>query len=101
MRDHIKLSNIRRDPRVALSFNVPREPRAWICPYAVVDARATVEPSVRIGDLMAAHAEVDVSPGSRPFSRGIRDRVHREVLDHAEWWHRPVDNQPRPAPPRH
>lgn len=45
MRDNVKLRNIRRDPRVALSFDGPREPGLWINPYAVVYARATVEPT--------------------------------------------------------
>ena len=45
MRDNVKLRNIRRDPRVALSFDGPREPGAWINPYAVIYARATVESS--------------------------------------------------------
>jgi len=32
MRDNVKLKNIRRDPRVALSFDAPREPGVWITP---------------------------------------------------------------------
>jgi PPOX class probable F420-dependent enzyme len=62
MRDNVKLRNIRRDPRVALSFDVPKEPGVWINPYAVVYARATVEPSPRIWELMTKHAKVYVSP---------------------------------------
>jgi len=62
MRDNVKLRNIRRDPRVALSFDGPRQPGLWINPYAVVYARATVEPSGRIWELMAKHAKVYVSP---------------------------------------
>ena len=62
MRDNVKLRNIRRDPRVALSFDLPREPGVWLSPYAVVYARATVEPSSRIWDLMTKHAKVYVSP---------------------------------------
>lgn len=62
MRDNVKLKNIRRDPRVALSFDVPRVPGIWINPYAVIYARATVEPSSRIWELMTKHARVYVSP---------------------------------------
>ncbi len=62
MRDNVKLRNIRRDPRVALSVDLPREPGVWINPYAVPYARATVEPSSRIWDLMTKHAKVYVSP---------------------------------------
>ncbi len=58
MRDNIKLRNIGRDPRVALSFDVPRELGIWINRYAVVYARAAVEASPRIWDLMAKHAKV-------------------------------------------
>jgi PPOX class probable F420-dependent enzyme len=62
MRDNIKLRNIRRDPRVALSFDGPRESGVWLSPYATVYARATVEPSDRIWELMARHAKVYISP---------------------------------------
>jgi PPOX class probable F420-dependent enzyme len=62
MSENVKLRNIRRDPRVALSFDGPREPGVWINPYAVIQARATVEPSDRIWDLMNRHAKVYVAP---------------------------------------
>jgi PPOX class probable F420-dependent enzyme len=62
MSDNVKLKNIRRDPRVALSFDAPREAGVWINPYAVVYARATVEPSAHIWDLMAKHAKAYVAP---------------------------------------
>jgi len=65
MRDNVKLKNIRRDPRVALSFDAPREPGVWINPYAVVYARAAVEPSPRIWDLMDKHAKAYVSPDAQ------------------------------------
>jgi PPOX class probable F420-dependent enzyme len=62
MSDNVKLKNIRRDPRVALSFDAPREPGIWINPYAVVYALASVEPSLQIWDLMARHAKAYVAP---------------------------------------
>jgi PPOX class probable F420-dependent enzyme len=58
----IKFRNIRRDPRVALSFDAPRESGVWINPYAVVYARATIEASLRMWDLMALSAKTYVSP---------------------------------------
>jgi PPOX class probable F420-dependent enzyme len=61
IRDNVKLRNIRRDPRVALSFDVPKEPGIWLNPYAVIYARATVEPSSRIWELMTKHAKAYVS----------------------------------------
>jgi PPOX class probable F420-dependent enzyme len=62
MSENVKLRNIRRDPRVALSFDGPREPGVWINPYAVIHARATVEPSHRIWELMNSRAKVYVAP---------------------------------------
>ena len=65
LRENIKLKNIRRDPRVVLSFDAPREPGTWINPYAVVYARAAVEPSTRIWELMERHAKAYVSPDAQ------------------------------------
>lgn len=62
MSDNVKLRNIRRDPRVALSFDAPRQSEVWINPYAVLYARAVVEHSDRIWDLMEKHAKSYVSP---------------------------------------
>jgi PPOX class probable F420-dependent enzyme len=74
IRDNVKLRNIRRDPRVALSFDLPREPGVWINPYAVLYAWATVEPSARIWDLMTKHAKVYVAPDAEvPASEGSED----------------------------
>ena len=58
----VKLRNIRRDPRVALSFDAPREPGVWINPYAVLHARAVVEPCPRVWEFMESRAKVYVSP---------------------------------------
>lgn len=62
MRENVKVRNIRRDPRVVLSIDGPREPGAWLNPHAIIQARATVEPSTRIWDLMAVHAKTYVAP---------------------------------------
>ena len=62
MSENVKIRNIRRDPRVALSFDAPRETGNWINPYAVVYTRASVEPSDRIWELMGRHAKVYVAP---------------------------------------
>jgi PPOX class probable F420-dependent enzyme len=64
MSDNLKLRNIRRDPRVALSFDAPRDPGSWLNPYAVIYATAVVEPSTRIWELMARHAKAYVSPNA-------------------------------------
>src|SRR5260370_16207815 len=44
MSRHVKLRNIERDPRVVLSFDAPRAPSVVMNPYAVVRARAAVQP---------------------------------------------------------
>ena len=95
MRDNIKLRNIRRDPRVAVSFDVPREPGVWINPYVVIYAEATVEPSPRIWDLMARHAKVYVSPEAEvPVPDGAGARLHCALLHHQNWGHRPMGDEP-------
>src|SRR4030081_463131 len=42
---YTKLRNIERDPRVVLSFDAPRAPGVFLNHYAVLRARATVQPS--------------------------------------------------------
>ncbi len=37
-----KVQNVERDPRVVLSFTAPRDREAFLNPYAVLHARATV-----------------------------------------------------------
>jgi PPOX class probable F420-dependent enzyme len=58
----VKLRNIERDPRVALSFEAPRAPGVFLNPYAVLRARATVQPSDEAWDLLNRLAKVYVSP---------------------------------------
>jgi PPOX class probable F420-dependent enzyme len=45
MHHHKKLNNIERDPRVVLSFPAQRDHGVVMNPYAVLRARAKVEPS--------------------------------------------------------
>ena len=56
-----KLRNIERDPRVVLSFDAPRQPGVFLNPYAVLRARAVVEPSDDAWDLLNALTKVYVS----------------------------------------
>ena len=44
MQWYAKLRNIERDPRVVLSFVAPRMPGVFLNPYAVLHARAAIEP---------------------------------------------------------
>jgi PPOX class probable F420-dependent enzyme len=58
---HAKLRNIERDPRVALSFDAPRSPGILMNPYAVLRARATIQPSDQTWDLLNRLAKVYIS----------------------------------------
>ena len=61
MSRHLKLRNIERDPRVVLSFAAPRERGVFLNPYAVVRARATVQPSDGAWDLLNRLTKVYVA----------------------------------------
>lgn len=68
---HRKLRNIERDPRVVLSFDAPRDHSAVLNPYAVLRARAIVEPSDGAWDLLDRLAKVYMSPADEfPAPRG-------------------------------
>jgi PPOX class probable F420-dependent enzyme len=64
MRHHTKLRNIERDPRVVLSFCGPRDHKAFLNPYVVLRAEATVEPSDGVWDLLNRLAKVYLTPDS-------------------------------------
>jgi PPOX class probable F420-dependent enzyme len=64
MSHYLKLRNIERDPRVVLSFDAPRQPGVPLNPYAVLHARAVVEPSDHTWDLLNALTKIYVSPGT-------------------------------------
>jgi PPOX class probable F420-dependent enzyme len=66
-----KVRNVERDPRVVLSFAAPAEPGVFMNPYAVLQARATVEPSDQTWDLLDRLTKVYVSPDAGfPGPRG-------------------------------
>ncbi|MYT28256.1 MULTISPECIES: PPOX class F420-dependent oxidoreductase [unclassified Streptomyces] len=62
MSRHVKLRNIERDPRVVISFDAPRKPGVFLNPYAVLRARATVQPSDTAWDLLNRLAKTYISP---------------------------------------
>jgi PPOX class probable F420-dependent enzyme len=64
MRHNQKLKNIERDPRVALSFDAPRDHNAFLNPYAVLHATARVERSDHAWDLLNRLAKVYMQPDS-------------------------------------
>jgi PPOX class probable F420-dependent enzyme len=59
---HLKVRNVERDPRVVLSFTAPRDPSAVMNPYAVLRARASVEPTDEAWDLLNRLAKVYMAP---------------------------------------
>ena len=68
---YAKLRNIERDPRVVLSFEAPRDRGAFLNPYAVLRARAAIEPSDGAWDLLNRLTKVYLSPGTDfPAPRG-------------------------------
>src|SRR5487761_333048 len=59
---YAKLRNIERDPRVVLSFDALRAPGVFLNPYAVLRARATVQPSDDAWHLLNRLTKVYMSP---------------------------------------
>ena len=62
MSRYVKLRNIERDPRVVLSFDAPRVAGAFLNEYAVIQARAAIEPGEAAWDLLNRLAKVYVAP---------------------------------------
>jgi PPOX class probable F420-dependent enzyme len=62
MSRYAKLRNIERDPRVVLSFDAPRVAGAFLNEYAVLRARAAIEPGDAAWDLLNRLAKVYVAP---------------------------------------
>jgi PPOX class probable F420-dependent enzyme len=82
MSHYAKLRNIERDPRVVLSFDGPRDPGVVLNPYAVLRARATVEPSDEAWDLLDRLTKAYMSPDDEfPAPKGpgyvVRYKVER------------------------
>jgi len=68
---HVKLRNIARDPRVVLSFDAPRVPGVFLNKYAVLRARATVQPNDDAWHLLNRLAKVYMSPDAEfPAPKG-------------------------------
>ena len=68
---YAKLRNIERDPRVVLSFDAPRVPGVFLNPYAVLRARAAVQPSGDAWNLLDRLAKVYMSPDAEfPAPKG-------------------------------
>ena len=61
-----KITNIERDPRVALSFDAPPESGVFLTPYAVLHAHASLEHGDAAWDLLDRLAKVYLAPDA-PF----------------------------------
>jgi PPOX class probable F420-dependent enzyme len=86
---YTKLRNIERDPRVVLSFDAPRVPGVALNEYAVVRARATIEPSDDVWDLLNGLAKVYMSPDAEfpaPKGPGYVVRYHVERVGGVGPW---------------
>jgi PPOX class probable F420-dependent enzyme len=71
MAHRLKVRNMERDPRAVLSFDAPRVPGVFLAEYAVIQARAVVEPSEEAWDLLNGPAKIYVSPETEfPRPRG-------------------------------
>jgi PPOX class probable F420-dependent enzyme len=77
---YAKLRNMDPDPRVVLSFDAPRDRSAFLNPYAVLRARATIEPSDGAWDLLNRLTKVYISPDTEfPAPKGPGYIVRYEV----------------------
>jgi PPOX class probable F420-dependent enzyme len=63
MQRRLKVRNVERDPRVALSFTAPAEPGVFLNPYAVLRAQATVSEG-GAWELLNRLTEVYMGPGT-------------------------------------
>ena len=63
MGNQLKLRNIARDPRVAISLEAPREPGVFLAHYAVIRATAAIEgPTEEAWELLDRLAKVYMAP---------------------------------------
>jgi PPOX class probable F420-dependent enzyme len=68
---YAKLRNMDRDPRVVLSFDAPRDRSAFLNPYAVLRARAAIQPIDEAWDLLNRLTKVYISPDTEfPAPKG-------------------------------
>ena len=80
MHHYQKLRNIERDPRVVLSFAAPRDHSVVLNPYAVLRARAAVEPSDAAWDLLNRLTKTYTSPDDEfPAQKGPGYIVRYEI----------------------
>ena len=89
---YLKLRNIERDPRVVLSFDAPRAPGVFLNAYAMLRARAAVQPSDDAWNLLNRLAKVYMSPDAEfpaPKGRGYVVRYSVERIGGVGPWASP------------
>jgi PPOX class probable F420-dependent enzyme len=86
---YVKIRNIERDPRVVLSFTAAQDRTTVMNPYAVLHARAIVEPSDQTWDLLDRLTKVYLSPNAQfpaPKGPGYIVRYHVERIGGVGPW---------------
>jgi PPOX class probable F420-dependent enzyme len=86
---YAKIRNIERDPRVVLSFTTAQDRTTVMNPYAVLHARAIVEPSDQAWDLLDRLTKVYLSPSAQfpaPKVPGYIVRYHVERIGGVGPW---------------
>ncbi len=87
--DQHKMDNLRRDPRITLSFQAKESGGERLHPYLVIRGRATIEPGGAL-DVMDRLAEFYIGPGQlfpiRNVPAGLTVRVEvEEVYGVGSW----------------
>src|ERR1700742_1542895 len=82
MNRYAKIRNIERDPRVVLSFTAPRDASAFLNPYVVLRAHATIEQGEHAWELLDRLTKVYMSaetsfPAPRASGYVLRYRIDR------------------------
>lgn len=92
--DQHKMDNLRRDPRITLSFQAKESGGERLHPYLVIRGRATIEPGGAL-DVMDRLAEFYIGPGQlfpiRNVPAGLTVRVEVEEVYGVGSWREPED----------
>jgi len=86
---YAKIRNMERDPRVVLSFAAAPDRTTVMSPYAVLHARAAIEPSETAWDLLDRLVKVYVSPSTEfpaPRVPGYIVRYHVQRIGGVGPW---------------
>jgi PPOX class probable F420-dependent enzyme len=97
--DQRKFDNLRRDPRIVLSFQAHERGDEPLHPYLVIRGRATIEPGGAL-DVMDRLAEFYIGPGQkfpmRDLPPGLTVHVAVDEVYGQGPWRRAADGSVRP-----